>query len=335
MHDPAIQRADDVSLLRAAQFPEDRSPTAHPIRPESYREINNFYTATVYEKGAEVIRMLAGYLGDDGFRKGMDLYFARHDGQAVTCDDFVTALADATGTDLTAFAGWYSQAGTPRLTVTRRPREGAADLMLEFCQDIPETAAKTPRQPLPVPVRLGLVGGDGQPVPFRLTADGVTANEQVVLLNTARMVQPLYTGGIGDVVPSLLRQFSAPVLLFDDLDSAERRHLVAHDADMFNRWDSAQTLFAEAIVAITNREASADDLLADGLSDGLANSLDDPAVLDQFKTGLLGMPPLSVLEARMAPADPSHFSMHAPVLKRQSGAHSNHKSPPCWLRHRF
>ena len=118
----------------------DRSPTAHPIRPESYREINNFYTATVYEKGAEVIRMLAGYLGDDGFRKGMDLYFARHDGQAVTCGDFVTALADATGTDLTAFAGWYGQAGTPRLTVTRRPRE-RRDLMLEFCQDIPETAA--------------------------------------------------------------------------------------------------------------------------------------------------------------------------------------------------
>ena len=304
MHDPAIQRADDVSLLRAAQFPEDRSPTAHPIRPESYREINNFYTATVYEKGAEVIRMLAGYLGDDGFRKGMDLYFVRHDGQAVTCDDFVTALADATGTDLTAFAGWYSQAGTPRLTVTRRSGAGDADMMLEFCQDIPDTAAKTPRQPLPVPVRLGLVGGDGQPVPFRLTADGAMADEQVVLLTTARMVQPLYTGGIGDAVPSLLRQFSAPVLLVDDLTSAERRHLLAHDADMFTRWDSAQTLFAEAIVAIASGDASADDLLADGLAGGLANSLDDPALLDQFKAGLLGLPPLSVLEARMTPADP-------------------------------
>ena len=304
MHDPVIQRADDVSLLRATQFPEDRSPTAHPIRPESYKEINNFYTATVYEKGAEVIRMLAGFLGDDGFRKGIDLYFARHDGQAVTCDDFVTALADATGTDLMAFLGWYSQAGTPRLTVLRRSGEGAADMMLEFCQETPDTAAKTPRQPLPVPVRLGFVGVGGKPVPFRLTADGAMADEHVVLLTTARMVQPIYTNGICDAVPSLLRHFSAPVQLVDDLTSAERRHLVAHDADMFTRWDSAQTLFAGAIVANATGEARVDDLLADGLVSGLADSLDDPALLDQFKAGLLGLPPLSVLEARMTPADP-------------------------------
>ena len=150
--------------------------------------------------------MLAGYLGDDGFRKGMDLYFARHDGQAVTCDDFVTALADATGTDLMAFAGWQSGWHTS-FDGDAASEGGRRRLDVGILSGHSETAAKTPRQPLPVPVRLGLVGGDGQPVPFRLTADGVTANEQVVLLNTARMVQPLYTGGIGDVVPSLLRNF--------------------------------------------------------------------------------------------------------------------------------
>ncbi|MGB1921423.1 MAG: aminopeptidase N, partial [Candidatus Puniceispirillaceae bacterium] len=144
MHDEGVQRASDVSTLRAAQFPEDRSPTAHPIRPESYREINNFYTATVYEKGAEVIRMLAGYLGREGFRRGMDLYFQRHDGQAVTCDDFVAALADATATDLSAFAGWYAQAGTPHLSIVRRQLDDHC-IEMTVMQDIPETAAATPR----------------------------------------------------------------------------------------------------------------------------------------------------------------------------------------------
>ena len=161
MHDAGIQRADDVSMLRAAQFAEDRSPTAHPIRPESYREINNFYTATVYEKGAEVIRMLAGYLGKDGFRLGTDLYFKRYDGMAVTCDDFIAALADANSVDLTAFKRWYEQAGTPVLTATRVTMEDDDGFGIVFDQKIPETAAKTQRLPLPIPVRIGLVGHNG------------------------------------------------------------------------------------------------------------------------------------------------------------------------------
>ena len=145
MHDAGIQRADDVSMLRAAQFTEDRSPTAHPIRPESYREINNFYTATVYEKGAEVIRMLAGYLGKEGFRLGMDLYFKRHDGTAVTCDDFIAALADANSVDLSAFEGWYKQAGTPVLTATRVTIEDDNGFGIAFEQQIPETHRQKPR----------------------------------------------------------------------------------------------------------------------------------------------------------------------------------------------
>ena len=177
MHDEGVQRAGDVSLLRAAQFPEDASPTAHPIRPESYREINNFYTPTVYEKGAEVIRMMAGYLGGEGFRRGTDLYFERHDGNAVTCDDFVAALADANDRDMSGFQGWYSQAGTPQLTVRREADGEGMTLSLE--QEIPETAANTPREPLPVPVRLGFVGADGRVARFRREDENEARDEHV------------------------------------------------------------------------------------------------------------------------------------------------------------
>ena len=169
MHDAGVQRATDVALLRAAQFPEDRGPTAHPIRPETYKEINNFYTATVYEKGAEVIRMLAGFLGRDGFRRGMDLYFARHDGQAVTCDDFLAALADANDVDLDAFARWYEQAGTPQITVRRSAGSGPDQMVLALAQHTPQTAAQTPRQALPIPVRLAFLDASGALVPTRLT----------------------------------------------------------------------------------------------------------------------------------------------------------------------
>ncbi len=303
MHDRTIQRADDVSMLRAAQFPEDRSPTAHPIRPESYREINNFYTATVYEKGAEVIRMLAGYLGPTGFRRGMDLYFARHDGSAVTCDDFIAAMADANDVNLSEFSRWYSQAGTPCLTARRSKAEGG-DMTITFTQDIPETAAKTPRLPLPVPVRFGLVGGDGAAVPFRLSADGALADEHVILVNGKTHMQQIFAGGIGDVVPSLLRQFSAPVMLEDDLSDAERLHLLAYDGDMFNRWDSVQTLISKMVVAITSGTAKADNRFIAPLAKAISLNLADSKLLEQFKAGLLTLPSMPVLESRMQPADP-------------------------------
>lgn len=305
MHDAGIQRADDVSMLRAAQFTEDRSPTAHPIRPESYREINNFYTATVYEKGAEVIRMLAGYLGKDGFRLGTDLYFKRHDGAAVTCDDFIAALADANAADLSAFKDWYKQAGTPVLRATRVTIEGDNGFGIAFDQKIPETAAKTPRLPLPIPVRMGLVGHNGVPVSFRLTPDGPYADEHVVLITSKKHLQPVYPQINSKVVPSLLRNFSAPVILQDDLTPSERLQLLAYDADMFNRWDAAQTLFADQILAIAiDPDGAFDELamlaLGNALADGLANS----DLLDMFKAGLLTLPAISVLESRMKPADP-------------------------------
>ena len=305
MHDAGLQRADDVLMLRSAQFPEDRSPTAHPIRPESYREINNFYTATVYEKGAEVIRMLAGYLGRDGFRRGTDLYFERHDGAAVTCDDFVAALADANGVDLSGFAGWYSQAGTPELTANRVAIDDDQALAIEFNQNIPETAAKTPRLPLPIPVRLGLVGDDGAIVPFRLTTNAPYLDEQVILVTGKRQLQRIFPASTRKIVPSLLRNFSAPVILKDDLSSSERLHLMAHDDDMFNRWDAAQTLLADQILAIAHDlEYRVDETAVVALSNVFAKSLADPDLLDMFKSGFLTLPAIPVLESRMTPADP-------------------------------
>ncbi|MDC1383627.1 aminopeptidase N [Candidatus Puniceispirillum sp.] len=305
MHNSGIQRANDVSMLRAAQFPEDCSPTAHPIRPESYREINNFYTATVYEKGAEVIRMLAGYLGKDGFRRGMDLYFKRHDGAAVTCDDFISALTDANDVDLSPFERWYQQAGTPTLSAVRLAIDDDNAFGIAFAQAIPETMAKTPQLPLPIPVRMGLVGHNGTAVSFRLSSNGPLASEHVILVKGNTHLQLIYPETNGKIVPSLLRNFSAPVILQDDLTSAERLHLLAHDADMFNRWDAAQTLLSDQILFTANDRAGAVDAPAmEALGDAFTNALTSSDLPDMFKCGLLTFPAISVLESRMKPADP-------------------------------
>ena len=300
MHDEGVQRAGDVSLLRAAQFPEDASPTAHPIRPESYREINNFYTPTVYEKGAEVIRMMAGYLGGEGFRRGTDLYFERHDGNAVTCDDFVAALADANDRDMSGFQGWYSQAGTPQLTVRREADGEGMTLSLE--QEIPETAANTPREPLPVPVRLGFVGADGRVARFRREDENEARDEHVLLFDSASAKVRFVAedGGAGTATPSVLRGFSAPVRLVDDLSADERLHLMAHDSDLFNRWDSAQMLATDAILAL----AAGEDVDVEALAGGYRQILGDAGLLDDFKAGALRLPGLAVLEAARQPADP-------------------------------
>ncbi|MEC8551084.1 MAG: DUF3458 domain-containing protein, partial [Pseudomonadota bacterium] len=300
MHDEGVQRAGDVSLLRAAQFPEDASPTAHPIRPESYREINNFYTPTVYEKGAEVIRMMAGYLGREGFRRGTDLYFERHDGNAVTCDDFVAALADANDRDMSGFQGWYSQAGTPQLTVRRAV--DAEGMTLSLAQEIPETAANTPRNPLPVPVRLGFVGADGGVARFRREDENEARDEHVLLLDSASATVRFVAedAGVGTATPSVLRGFSAPVRLVDDLSADERLHLMAHDSDLFNRWDSAQMLATDAILAL----AAGEDVDVEALAGGYRQILGDDSLLDDFKAGALRLPGLAVLEAARQPADP-------------------------------
>jgi len=243
MNSHAVQRIDDVEQLRNFQFPEDASPMAHPIRPDNYIEINNFYTPTVYEKGAEVIRMMHTLLGAENYRKATDLYFARHDGQAVTCDDFVQCMQDASGVDLKQFKLWYAQAGTPVLTVTSHYDSAAKKFHLTIRQDIPDTPGQKDKKPMHIPVATGLLGKDGKDL-----LEGGTR-----ILHLVEKEQTFVFDGIAEKpVPSVLRGFSAPVKLKSDLSDADLLFLMAHDSDGFNRWDSGQTYLQRLILAIAS-----------------------------------------------------------------------------------
>ena len=303
MHDAEVRRAEDVALLRAVQFPEETSPTAHPIRPESYAEINNFYTATVYEKGAEIIRMLHTLLGAAGFRAGMDLYFSRHDGAAVTCDDFLAAMADANAADLSAFQRWYAQAGTPHLHLTRIASEEGLCLQAELM--IPQTHAGTPREPVPVPLKLALFDRLGRPV--AASADGAPPTHEMVLLLTEQSQQIELTLAdpamrAADLVPSYLRGFSAPLQLSDDLERQERLLLLAADTDLFSRQEAGQKLAIEAIMARLDEQA--DSELESGLAEALAAVLQDGRLTGESKALILALPGQAVLEVASYPADP-------------------------------
>ncbi|MDN3518663.1 aminopeptidase N [Aquisalimonas lutea] len=254
MHSAPLKRIEDVRVLRSQQFPEDNGPMAHPVRPDHYIKIDNFYTLTVYEKGAEVIRMLYNLVGADGFRRGMDLYFRRHDGQAVTCDDFVAAMADATGTDLDRFKRWYHQAGTPRIRVEEHWDHEQHTHHLTVHQSTPPTADQPDKQPLVIPLRMGLLDGRGRPLPLKHgDRDGedtetvlpVTESEQTFVFREVRERPTV----------SLLRNFSAPVIVEREFDDDTLRFLVAHDTDAFNRWDSAQTLVTGRVLDFMDQQA--------------------------------------------------------------------------------
>ena len=245
-----VKRVEDVTLLRTLQFAEDAGPMAHPIRPESYIEISNFYTMTIYEKGAEIIRMLATLLGKENFRKGTDLYFERHDGQAVTTDDFVAALADASGRDLTQFKRWYSQAGTPRLQVTDHYDEDAQEYSLTIKQSCPPTPECQDKLPFHIPVAVGLLGSAGD-LPLYLKdaePDFETGdNTHKVLELTATEQTFVFQRVQEKPVPSLLRGFSAPVKLHYDYSRDDLVVLMSRDSDGFNRWEASQQLGLQAI----------------------------------------------------------------------------------------
>jgi aminopeptidase N len=239
LHSPAVQRIDDVEALRNMQFVEDASPMAHPIRPDNYIEINNFYTPTVYEKGAEVIRMMHTLLGAEKYRKGTDLYFARHDGQAVTCDDFVQCMQDASGVDLSHFRLWYSQAGTPELTARQAYDSGKKSYTLTITQHIPDTPGQTNKKPMHIPVSVGLLDKNGKDI----------LPERTRILHLKEKTQSFTFDNIAEKpVPSILRDFSAPVKLFSDLTENDLLFLMAHDSDGFNRWDAGQTYMQRLIL---------------------------------------------------------------------------------------
>src|SRR5260370_20849786 len=233
MDSRAVERAREVRGLVSGQVAEDAGPMAHPVRPASYVEINNFYTSTVYEKGEEVVRMIRTLSGARDFRKGMDLYFARHDGQAVTCDEFVRAMADAAGADLSEFMRWYDQAGTPVLEVAGEYDAAARRYLLSVKQSCPPTPGQETKLPFHVPFAVGLVGPDGGD----LLAEGTR------VLSVKQPAERFVFENIGaKPVLSLLRNFSAPVIVMHDYTEEELTHLMAHDSDPFNRLEAGQRL---------------------------------------------------------------------------------------------
>lgn len=279
-----VKRVEDVSLLRTRQFAEDSGPMAHPVRPDSYIEIANFYTLTVYEKGAEVVRMLHTLLGPEQFRRGCDLYFERHDGDAVTCDDFVRAMEEASERDLTQFRRWYSQAGTPRLVVAGDYDAADGHFRLTVCQSTPPTPGQPHKQPLHVPLRVALFGTDG-PLALRFEGDsGDAAPTERVLELTETEQTFTFTDLAARPVPSLLRGFSAPVVLEYDHSRAELAFLMRVDTDGFSRWDACQQLsvdiLREMVAAYNGSEPMTVDRLLIGAFEDLLADIDlDPAMV--------------------------------------------------------
>ncbi len=250
MHSQALKRIEDVSMLRRTQFPEDAGPLAHPVRPVEYAAIDNFYTATVYEKGAELVRMLAARLGPEAFRRGTDLYFARHDGGAATIEDFLAALGEAAGTDLHPYLAWYAQAGTPRLSVRCHHDAERRRYVLRLAQHTPLTPGQPHKLPLPIPIKLALFTRDGRMLPLRLTGEaGPQGEERVIELRDAA-AEWVFEDVPVPVVPSLLRGYSAPVILECALPPDDIALQLRHDPDGFNRWEAGQHLAREAWRAI-------------------------------------------------------------------------------------
>ena len=330
----AVRRIENIRLLRQHQFPEDAGPTAHPVRPASYEEMNNFYTMTVYEKGAEVVRMYHTLLGEEGFQKGMKLYFQRHDGQAVTCDDFRAAMADANGINLDQFALWYSQAGTPVLEAEGRLKNNIFELTVK--QTVPPTPDMADKQPMMIPVKIGLLNRNGEAVAFDYQGKRVT--EAVLLLTEAEQTFAL-EGVTEAVVPSLLRGFSAPVHLNYPYSDDDLLLLLAHDSDAFTRWEAAQTLYRRAVAA--NLAALSDGVELpkhEKLLAAVEKVISDDLLDNAFKALLLGVPseaelwdgaenidPLRYHQAREALLDTLavHFLPKWHELNRQAAKQEN------------
>ncbi|MBM1557341.1 aminopeptidase N [Sulfitobacter mediterraneus] len=282
MRSAAVKRISDVIDLRGRQFAEDQGPLAHPVRPESFQEINNFYTATVYEKGAEVIGMLKTLVGDDAYAKALDLYFERHDGDAATIEDWLKVFEDTTGRDLSQFKRWYGQAGTPRLSVEEAWEDGT--LTLTFAQHTPPSVATPDPQPQVIPIATGLIGPNGNEL----------AETRILEMTEAK--QSFVFEGLGArPVASVLRGFSAPVVLTHELSDADRAHLLAHDTDTFNRWEAGRTLARQSLLAMITKGAAPDSAYLDGIHAVVCDASLDPA----YRALMLGLPSQSDLASAL------------------------------------
>jgi aminopeptidase N len=304
MNSRPVKRIADVQRLRAAQFPEDSGPMAHPIRPDSYIEINNFYTTTVYEKGAEVVRMIHTLLGAEGYRKGIDLYFQRHDGQAVTCDDFVAAMEDATGKDLTQFRRWYSQAGTPELDISGEYDGHGRTYRLTVRQSCPPSPGQPVKQPYHIPLALGLLDHQGADIPLRLAGEDASKGTSRVLDVTEAEQVFEFADVPAPPVPSLLRGFSAPVKLRMPYTDDDLTFLMAHDSDAFNRWEAGQTLGTRLLLGLVEDRAAGRPLeLSGGFLDALDKILNDPSLDHAFAAQALTLPSEGYLGQQMPVID--------------------------------
>ena len=287
MNSRTVKRIQDVAYLRTHQFAEDAGPMAHAVRPESFIEISNFYTLTVYEKGSEVVRMIHTLLGAEGFRRGSDLYFERHDGQAVTCDDFIKAMEDANGADLSQFKRWYSQAGTPRLAVTEHYDAQQKTYSLSFAQSCPATPDKVEKLPFVIPVELGLLNAQGTEIALQLAGETAASGTSRVLSVTEAEQTFSFTGINEKPLPSLLRGFSAPVKLSFAYSRDQLMFLMQHDSDGFNRWDAGQQLSVQVLqelIAQHQRGAALvmDQRLVEALRSVLGNAELDQAMVAEM-----------------------------------------------------
>ena len=300
----AVQRIGDVAALRRTQFAEDAGPLAHPIRPDSYIEIRNFYTTTVYEKGAEVVRMLKTLLGPAEFRKGTDHYFSKNDGKAVECDDFVKSIAEATGRNLDQFMLWYSQAGTPTVEAEGKYDPRAQTYSLTLRQTVPPTPGQPVKQLMHIPVAMGLLGKDGKDLPLQLAGEAAPAGTSRVLELTGAEQTFVFTNVPAPPVPSLLRGFSAPVKLVQPLSDDQLRFLMKHDSDAFNRWEAGQTIaLRTALRLVADKQAGRPLKLDRDFVGGFKSILTDATLDDALKAKALVLPPEDVIAQAMKTID--------------------------------
>jgi len=315
-HSRAVKRIEDVRLLRTHQFAEDAGPMAHPIRPASYMEINNFYTVTVYEKGAEVVRMYQSLLGVDGFRRGMDLYFQRHDGQAVTTEDFLAAMADANDTDLSQMQRWYEQAGTPKLAVRMEYDAGEQTCTLICSQSCPTTPEHGEKQPFLIPLVVGLLLPDGSEQALQLNNEAESGGTSRTLLVNKTEQSFTFVNVVEQPLPSLLRGFSAPVELDYPYAPADDAFLMQHDSDAFNRWAAAQRLSMQTLISMLAGAAPEGVLF-----NAFASVLHDQSLDAALKAEALTLPSEADIAEASTPFDPAAIHAARQQLRRLIAAH--------------
>jgi aminopeptidase N len=302
---PAVKRIEDVRVLRAVQFPEDQGPLAHPVRPDSFIEISNFYTATVYNKGAEVIRMMATVLGADKFRKGTDLYFERHDGEAATCDDFVKALEDGSGVDLSAFKIWYSQAGTPKVTARLEHDAAAKRATLHLEQHEEPTPGQPTKSPMPIPLKTALIGEE---------SGAEISPEQLIMLD--QPTQSITFDNVAETpLLSINRNFSAPIVMNAERRPHELERLAQADTDPFARYEAMQELMMAALIAGARGEAVDAEPVIRAIGATLRSNALDPA----FKAEAILLPGETLIADRMDVVDPDAIHASRESLRKEIG----------------